>query len=332
MKVWLDDLRAAPAGWYRTLSVRQTIDTLRTGQVRELSLDFDLDGSDPGHKGDEVLDWLKHALRRREIPAPVIHLHTANPYGAALMTWKLQRLEARYGMQPMAPAQHPVSVAGRAMAPLPNPATWDPYVPPCPPGQRARRASTPPFDWECVPFYLGACPPREVSPDDLIEYRPQAYEAGCRVFDASCRVPPGWMVATHAIPGPPVAPGEGASTPTRFVACPPGCFVYEDALPTADDPDTYCCPGRPGCPPDSTACGGRPCPPGSISTYLHPEGWSTPEFGWWDSYQICCTPEFGIQAPPTKPPEAPRPSPGLRTAVKRRPPRRRAALSAVRRR
>ncbi len=101
VKIWLDDVRPAPPGWTWTKSIRDTTALLRTGQVTELSLDFDLDGSDPGHKGDEVLDWLKHALRRREIPAPVIHLHSANPYGAALMTWKLKRLESAHGHQPI---------------------------------------------------------------------------------------------------------------------------------------------------------------------------------------------------------------------------------------
>lgn len=101
MKVWLDDMRAAPRGWTLTTTVDETVALLRTGQVCELSLDYDLDKTDRHRKGVEVFDWLEPALARGRIPAPVIHLHSMNPSGAAEMTLRLRQLEKRHGLQPM---------------------------------------------------------------------------------------------------------------------------------------------------------------------------------------------------------------------------------------
>ena len=100
VKIWLDDTRAAPSGWTLTKTVADTTRALSTGRVQELSLDYDLDATDPGHKGIEVLTWLERALSIG-LPAPVIHLHTANPWGAAAMTWKIRRLEEHMGQQPI---------------------------------------------------------------------------------------------------------------------------------------------------------------------------------------------------------------------------------------
>ena len=101
MRVWLDDTREAPVGWVRTRTVDETVDLLHRGEVLELSLDFDLDETDPGHKGSEVLDYLEAGLRRGALSIPVVHIHSANPYGAAVMTWKLQMLERMFGQQPI---------------------------------------------------------------------------------------------------------------------------------------------------------------------------------------------------------------------------------------
>ena len=101
MRVWLDDIRNAPGGWTRTYTVAQTLELLRTGQVCEISLDYDLPETDPGHTGDEVLVWLRNALIRRRIAAPVIHVHSINPYGAGKMAYMIGRMERRHGWQPM---------------------------------------------------------------------------------------------------------------------------------------------------------------------------------------------------------------------------------------
>jgi hypothetical protein len=97
----LDDIRQAPSGWVRARTVREVVELLQAGGVAELSLDFDLDKTDPHHKGAEVLDFLERALGAGAVAIPVVHIHSANPYGAALLTWKLRALEQRYGWQPI---------------------------------------------------------------------------------------------------------------------------------------------------------------------------------------------------------------------------------------
>jgi hypothetical protein len=101
VRIWLDDIRQAPRGWLRARTVREVVELVQRGDVAEVSLDYDLDETDPGHKGVEVLDFLEGALRAGAVAIPVVHIHSANPYGAALMTWKLQALERRYGWQPI---------------------------------------------------------------------------------------------------------------------------------------------------------------------------------------------------------------------------------------
>ena len=54
MKVYLDDERAAPAGWVDVRWPEEVIELLKTGNVTELSLDHDL--GDDGHgTGYDVL-------------------------------------------------------------------------------------------------------------------------------------------------------------------------------------------------------------------------------------------------------------------------------------
>jgi hypothetical protein len=98
MRVWLDDLRPAPPGWRWTKTVRDTIRLLKTGRVREISLDYDLDYTDGHHKGIEVLEWLAPSAADGTLVLPVIHFHSANPQGAADMTWVWQQLELRHGL------------------------------------------------------------------------------------------------------------------------------------------------------------------------------------------------------------------------------------------
>jgi hypothetical protein len=64
MKVWLDDVREAPAGWVRTTTPAETIELLRAGVVRELSLDHDL-GLWEGERevtGYDVVLWMERAV------------------------------------------------------------------------------------------------------------------------------------------------------------------------------------------------------------------------------------------------------------------------------
>jgi hypothetical protein len=42
MRVWLDDVRDAPDGWVHVQTPEEAIELLRSGKVKEISLDHDL--------------------------------------------------------------------------------------------------------------------------------------------------------------------------------------------------------------------------------------------------------------------------------------------------
>jgi hypothetical protein len=62
----------------------ETIAALQNKPVAEISLDYDLDYTDGDNKGLQVMDWMLWAVQRGWHP-PVIHIHSANPLGAAQM-------------------------------------------------------------------------------------------------------------------------------------------------------------------------------------------------------------------------------------------------------
>lgn len=84
MKVYLDDCRTTPEGWVRTYTVKETIEKLKTGKVRELSLDNDLGtGLEEGYK---VMDWLEqHCFENQDFQVPRLFFHTDNATRKAYM-------------------------------------------------------------------------------------------------------------------------------------------------------------------------------------------------------------------------------------------------------
>lgn len=97
MKVWLDDLREAPAGWIRVKTPEDAIELLRAGEVAELSLDHDLglDTEEAERTGYDVLLWLEReaAEGRWSFPLPSIRIHSANPVGRARMERAIASIE-----------------------------------------------------------------------------------------------------------------------------------------------------------------------------------------------------------------------------------------------
>lgn len=92
MRIWLDDLRPAPAGYIHCYSVNQAINMIKVArcnkdEVELLDLDHDLgDYAQAGGDGIKLLDWcIEHDFY------PVIHLHTANPVGKANMQRTIDR-------------------------------------------------------------------------------------------------------------------------------------------------------------------------------------------------------------------------------------------------
>jgi hypothetical protein len=81
MKVWLDDRRAAPEGWVHVRTPDEAIELLRSGEVKEISLDHDL-GLDVGARertGYDVLLWLEAEVAGgRARPPAVMTVHSGN--------------------------------------------------------------------------------------------------------------------------------------------------------------------------------------------------------------------------------------------------------------
>jgi hypothetical protein len=76
MKVFLDDERAAPAGWTPVRWPAEAIALLETGEVEAISLDHDL--GDDRRTGYDVLVWIEEAVAMRGFSPPAIAVHSAN--------------------------------------------------------------------------------------------------------------------------------------------------------------------------------------------------------------------------------------------------------------
>jgi hypothetical protein len=100
-KVWLDDVRPAPAGWVHVLTP-EAIDLLRSGDVEEISLDHDLGLFTEGgkeHTGHEVLVFIERevAMGTATFTLPEIHIHSANAVGRRRMTQAIQSIKRLSG-------------------------------------------------------------------------------------------------------------------------------------------------------------------------------------------------------------------------------------------
>ena len=95
MKVYLDDLRPAPAGWTLAKTADEAIDALRGGGVTELSLDFDL--GDPVHgTGLIVLNWLGEAVAEGRCQLPRMIAHSSHPLGRRRLEAQIDFLEQKF--------------------------------------------------------------------------------------------------------------------------------------------------------------------------------------------------------------------------------------------
>ena len=82
MKLWVDDLRPAPAGWTWAKSFQEAVDLIESGAVDEISLDHDLgDQGTPERTGyDVALVLAERAVNGLAVPA-IASVHSANPVG-----------------------------------------------------------------------------------------------------------------------------------------------------------------------------------------------------------------------------------------------------------
>jgi hypothetical protein len=105
VRVWLDDVRPAPAGWVWVCWPDEAIEFLKDGGVVELSLDHDL-GDDTRGTGYDVLVWLEEQVALHGFVPPKIAIHSANVVGRERMQRaieSIERLRAKRGAE-MVPA------------------------------------------------------------------------------------------------------------------------------------------------------------------------------------------------------------------------------------
>jgi len=73
MKIYLDDLREAPAGWIKVTHPDEVISHIRKGEAEIVDLDYHL-GNDRKYTGLTVLKWLQHEIGEGYYPAQLIAL------------------------------------------------------------------------------------------------------------------------------------------------------------------------------------------------------------------------------------------------------------------
>lgn len=102
VKVWLDDIRPAPAGWIRVYWPEEAIELLKTGDVEEISLDHDLGDymltkppGTPERTGYDVILWIEMAVFTENFVPPTIMVHTANWVAEKKMLQAVERIMAK---------------------------------------------------------------------------------------------------------------------------------------------------------------------------------------------------------------------------------------------
>jgi hypothetical protein len=105
MRVFLDDVRPTPSDWVRAYVPEEVITHLETGDVEEISLDYDLGfrGKDMGRTGERVLQWLEQQIfiDAWTTPIPDISIHSANVVGRSRLVRardSVYRLAERKGL------------------------------------------------------------------------------------------------------------------------------------------------------------------------------------------------------------------------------------------
>lgn len=94
IKLFLDDERQTPEGWFRTYRVEDTLYWLSSRRVTHLSLDNDLGREDPNTEGFNVLNTLEEWLYiDQTFPVPIITIHSSNAARAMSMRQVASKLE-----------------------------------------------------------------------------------------------------------------------------------------------------------------------------------------------------------------------------------------------
>ena len=91
MKIWIDDIRPAPYGYYWIKTVNEAITAIQEYFDEIEIIDLDHDAGDCAHQGGDyiqILNWLEMIHFTRPIK---IHIHSMNPVGIQNMKTIIQR-------------------------------------------------------------------------------------------------------------------------------------------------------------------------------------------------------------------------------------------------
>ena len=78
-KIYLDDERQTPAGWFRVYNYTQCVSLLETTKPTHLSLDHDL-GEEKS--GNDIVNWIEaKVFLDSNYQPPIMTIHSANPAG-----------------------------------------------------------------------------------------------------------------------------------------------------------------------------------------------------------------------------------------------------------
>ena len=94
MKVYLDDQRSTPDGWTRVYWPDEAIKLLKSGNVEEISLDYDL-GDDERGTGYDVVLWIEEQAALHGFMPPKISVHSANVLARSRMEATIKAIIAR---------------------------------------------------------------------------------------------------------------------------------------------------------------------------------------------------------------------------------------------
>ena len=97
MKLWLDDRRPAPAGWFWCRTPSEAIALIETGGVEEADLDHDLgiiDADGREQTGHDVLVWVERQVTVNGMIPPRLLVHSANAPAHERMQRAIEAIEA----------------------------------------------------------------------------------------------------------------------------------------------------------------------------------------------------------------------------------------------
>lgn len=90
MKLWIDDIRVAPAGWLWAKTSSEAIKILLSQPITEISFDHDLGGEDTAYR---VATMIEEKAHEGKIDKMIWHVHSANPVGERNIRMAMQNAD-----------------------------------------------------------------------------------------------------------------------------------------------------------------------------------------------------------------------------------------------